>query len=87
MIFAWWRRRAESARRDREDADRDARSLISLYGNAGYWEARKREWDARSGLGLWRREDHWRRVALEVARRTGHQIGVDTATRYLESDQ
>jgi hypothetical protein len=26
---------------------------------------------------------HWRRVALIVARRTGHKIGLDTATRML----
>ena len=29
---------------------------------------------------------HWRRVALIVARMTGKQVGLDTATRMLEQD-
>jgi hypothetical protein len=28
---------------------------------------------------------HWRRVALIVARMTGKRVGVDTATRMLEN--
>jgi hypothetical protein len=28
---------------------------------------------------------HWDKVRSEIARRTGRIVGVDTATRYLES--
>ena len=31
-----------------------------------------------------RTPEHWRRVALIVARMTGKRVGVDTATRMLE---
>jgi hypothetical protein len=30
---------------------------------------------------------HWRRVALIVAKRTGHAVGVDTATRMLARER
>ena len=30
------------------------------------------------------RPARWRRVALIVAKRTGHRVGLDTATRMLE---
>ena len=80
MIILWLHRRREAARL----ANADAEALIRDHGGAAYWEARRRERDVISPNGTThqgRTAAHWRRVALVVAKRTGHAIGLDTATR------
>jgi hypothetical protein len=57
-----------------------------LTRNKAYREARRRERDVILPDGTThagRTPAHWRRVALIVARRTGHVVGLDTATRML----
>ncbi|MGA9848424.1 MAG: hypothetical protein WBQ45_12385 [Roseiarcus sp.] len=34
-----------------------------------------------------RKPEHWRRVSLIVAKRTGKRVGVDTATRMLDGGE
>ncbi len=60
----------------------DAADLIARYGNAAYHEARNRARLARLGHGD-RPDEHWGRVAKEIARRQGIEVGLDTATRYV----
>jgi hypothetical protein len=55
-------------------------------GAEAYCEARERERDVilpdvTTHQG--RTPAHWRRVALLVAKRTGHAVGLDTATRMM----
>ena len=76
-MLAWWRRRKERQRQVIKDAD----NLTALFGDAAYSAA----------LGRAQHEDeaggdssHWFAVRREVARRIGRDIGLDTATRYLE---
>jgi hypothetical protein len=62
---------------------------IRDHGDGAYRQARQRERDTilpdrMTQAG--RTPAHWRRVALMVAKRTGHKVGLDTATRMLESD-
>ena len=81
MSFGF-RRRREAARL----ANADAEALIRDHGGAAYWEARRRERDVILPDGTThqgRTAAHWRRVALEVAKRTGHAVGLDTATRMM----
>jgi len=59
----------------RQEAERlaqaDAEALIGDHGAEAYWKARLLQRTARS-----RAEAHrWRRVALIVAKRTGHRVG------------
>jgi len=63
----------------------DALALIASFGVSAYDEARTRARDARLRrvLDSNRPSGHWDRVRWEIARRTGRQIGVDTATRYI----
>ena len=82
MIIPWLHRRREAARL----ANADAEALIRDHGSAAYWEARRRERDVILPDGTTHRgrtPAHWRRVALVVAKRTGHAVGLDTATRML----
>jgi hypothetical protein len=81
-IVLWFRRRREAARL----ANADAETLIRDHGGAAYWEARRRERDVILPDGTTHQGHsaaHWRRVALVVAKRTGHTVGLDTATRML----
>ena len=78
--------------RSRKDAERlalaDAAALIRDEGEQAYWEARRRERDTVLPDGsthAGRTVEHWRRVALIVAERTGHRAGLDTATRLLSA--
>jgi hypothetical protein len=78
----WFRRRRLAARLAQADAD----ALIRDHGAQAYWEARRRERDVVLPDGTThagRTPAHWRRVALIVAKRTGHRVGLDTATRML----
>lgn len=63
----------------------DAIALIVSFGASAHDEARTRARDARLGRVLDgnRSAGHWDEVRREIARCTGRQIGVDTATRYI----
>jgi len=83
-ITLWLHRRREAARL----ANADAEALIRDLGDAAYWEARRRERDVILPDGTThqgRPPAHWRRVALVVAKRTGHAVGLDTATRMMRA--
>ncbi|HZS53833.1 MAG TPA: hypothetical protein VFA65_05485 [Bryobacteraceae bacterium] len=62
----------------------EADEFVESFGDHAYWEARKQAREARA------RGDHARdkflgKVCRELAKRTGHEIGLDTATRYTEA--
>jgi hypothetical protein len=76
-MLGWFWKRHETEKHAAERADR----LIRELGPGAYGEARRCEQEA---LDLETAAD-WRRVALIVAKRTGHKVGLDTATRMLES--
>jgi hypothetical protein len=82
VIVEWFRRRRETAQLVQADAE----ALIRDHGQEAYAEARRRERDVVLPDGTThqgRPPAHWRQVALRVAKRTGHVIGLDTATRML----
>ena len=86
-MLSWLRNRRERVKR-RQQAERlaqaDAEALIRDHGDEAYSEARQRERDVILPDGTThagRTPEHWRRVALIVAKRTGHKVGLDTATR------
>jgi hypothetical protein len=82
-MLRWFRRRQEAHRL----AQADAEALIRDHGAEAYREARERERDVILTDGTThagRTPEHWRRVALIVARMTGKRVGVDTATRMLK---
>ena len=82
-MFEWRRRRREAERLAQADAD----ALIRDEGIRAYAEARRRERDVGLPDGsthAGRSPEHRRRVALIVAMRTGHRVGLDTTTRFLE---
>ena len=79
-MLQWLRRRQQAARL----AQADAEALIRDHGAEAWREARQRERDVILPDGTThagRMPAHWRRVALIVANRTGHRVGLDTATR------
>jgi hypothetical protein len=81
-IVDWFRQRREAVRL----VNADAEALIRDHGGAAYWEARRCARDVILPNGTThqgRTQAHWRRVALVVAKRTGHAVGLDTATRML----
>jgi hypothetical protein len=67
--------------------DSDVNALLQSYGDGAYDEARTRAREARLGRVMDgnRPAGHWDKVRREIARRTGRQVGLDTATRYTES--
>jgi hypothetical protein len=78
MIFRWFKRRRELSMR----VSAEAETMIALYGDGAYYEARSLASAAE------RRQPHdpyWAMVRREIARRTRGDH-VDTATRYLEPD-
>ena len=85
-MLAWLRRRRQADRL----AQADAEALIRDHGGEAYTEARQRERDVILPDGTThagRTPAHWRRVALIVAKRTGHRVGLDTSTRMaVEAD-
>ena len=85
-MLRWLGRRQLTARL----AQADAEALIRDHGGEAYSEARRRERDVTLPDGTThagRTPEHWRRVALIVARKTGKRIGLDTATRMsLDAD-
>ena len=83
MILDWLRRRRLAERL----AQIDAAALLRDAGDQAYWEARRREHEVvwPGGASDPRRSPaHWRRVALIVAKETGHEVGLDVATRMLD---
>lgn len=62
----------------------DAQALIRDHSKAAYFEARRRQRDLAppdDATHPGRTPEHWRKVALVVAKLTGHIVGTDTATR------
>ncbi len=79
----WLGRRQQAERL----AQADAEALMRDHGREGYRVARQRERDVILADGTThagRTPAHWRRVALIVAKRTGHRVGLDTATRMVK---
>jgi len=79
-MLQWFRRRRQAERL----AQADAEPLLRDHGGEAYGEARQRQRDVVLPDGpthAGRTPAHWRRVALIVAKRTGHRVGLDTATR------
>lgn len=74
MIRWWWQRRLEYRRLVVEEAG----ELIAQHGDAAYRAARDCAKQSRGRMAR-----YWTKVAIDVARQTGREIGVDTATRYL----
>ena len=62
----------------REEAER----RVLEFGTDAYGKAREAMREARRRKNA-RLEKYFAKVALEVARRTGREVGLDTATRYL----
>lgn len=84
-----WLHRYLGARRAR--ADRvvvDAAALTASFGAGAYGIARDRDRAERRGdvIDDDRPAGHWGRVKLQIARATGKEAGLDTATRYLLDD-
>jgi hypothetical protein len=78
MIFRWLKRRRKLSAR----VSAEAETMIALFGDGAYYEARSR------ALAAEKRQPHdpyWAKVRREIARRTRGDH-VDTATRYLEPD-
>ena len=65
----------------RDDAD----ALMAGFGRAAYDEARSRAREERLGkvIGGNRPRGHWDKVRREIAKRTGMEIGLDSATRRM----
>ncbi len=86
-MLSWLRNRSERVERRRQVqrlAQADAEALIRDHGAEAYGEARERERDVILPDGTThagRTPAHWRRVALIVAKRTGHRVGLDRSTR------
>jgi hypothetical protein len=62
----------------------DTDRLIAAHGDGAYNVARTRAREERQGRVTDgnRARGHWDKVPQEIARRTGRQVGLDTATRY-----
>ena len=69
-------------REERRRVRKDAGALLTFIGEGAYPEARTRAREHRA-KGDRRADRHWSRVAVEIARRTGHVIGESTADRFL----
>jgi hypothetical protein len=80
-MFEWLKNRRVRA----ELVRADAASLMARFGDCAYDEARKRMRQADEGsiLDGNRPPGHWSLVRRRIADETGHEIGLDTATRYL----
>ncbi len=79
MLKAFLPRRRER----RERVAHEARILLTFLGEPAYWEARQRAREAR-GRGEQDGYVFWSKVAVEIADRTGHEIGKEGAARWPE---
>jgi hypothetical protein len=80
MLLRLFMRRSQMRERVRGEAD----SLISAMGKLAFPEARERArsaWEAGDRAG----DRFWSRVAVEIAARTGREVGVMAADRYEQS--
>lgn len=77
MIRAWLQRRCELRERIRKEAT----DLITFLGDHAYGEARGRARAARK-VGSRRLYGYYSKVAVEIAARTGRDVGVTGADRY-----
>jgi hypothetical protein len=79
-MFGFWRRH----KIHQERVGHEAEALIERYGEAAYGFARFRRIET---LHRKRLAEHrfWCAVARAIARHTGREIGVDTASRYTSS--
>ncbi len=85
-MLQWLRRRRQAERL----AQADAKVLVRDHGAEAYREARERERDVILPDGTThagRTPAHWRRVALIVAKRTGHKFEQDTLGRRRPNDR
>ncbi|HWK87020.1 MAG TPA: hypothetical protein VNQ34_05895 [Xanthobacteraceae bacterium] len=64
----------------------EADEFMEAYGNEAYWKAREEQREARKNRD-YIREKFLAKVCLEIAKRTEFEVGLDTATRYLEEPQ
>lgn len=64
----------------------EADEFMEAYGNGAYWKARAEAREARK-RGDYIREKFLAKVCIEIAKRTDFDIGLDTATRYLEKQE
>jgi KTSC domain len=78
VIFRWLRQRREMRARISAEAD----TMIAMFGDSAYYEARNYAFAARESG---RDDSYWASVRGEIARRT-RRDWVDTATRYLIDD-
>ncbi|GLS45569.1 hypothetical protein [Methylobacterium brachythecii] len=78
-----WRifRRLLGRGRTKRTAAKSAQELIAEHGGLAYQEARRRARNARS-VGFGEGDRYWSRVAREIGRLEGREIGVKTADRY-----
>ena len=79
MLKALLRRRRER----RERVAHEAKTLLTFLGEPAYWEARQRAREAR-GRGDQDGYVFWSKVAVEIADRTGHEIGRKGAAKWPE---
>jgi hypothetical protein len=79
-MLKWWRLRQS----DRERVTRQADELIALHRDDAYGIARDHRIRT---LQEQQQQEHrfWSAVARMIADRTRREVGVDTATRYLEA--
>jgi hypothetical protein len=65
----------------------DTDVLMEAHGSGAYEEARTRARKARLGsvIDSNRPAGHWDKVRREIAKRTGKEIGADSASRYPNS--
>lgn len=75
-MFKWLRKRTEIIKGEADE-------FMELFGDGAYQAARKEARVARE-RGDHLREKFLSRVCKEIAKRTDIDIGIDTATRYLE---
>jgi hypothetical protein len=73
-------------RKRRELIAAEADEFMEAYGNGAYWKARAEAREARK-KGDRIGEKFLAKVCIEIAKRTDFEIGLDTATRYLEHQE
>lgn len=85
-MLGWLRRRRAHKSARVELVASDARDLLARHGERAYYVARDRDRAMRKGsvIDANRSKGHWRLVALEIARMVGKDVGLNTASRYLD---
>jgi hypothetical protein len=73
-------------KRRRELIAAEADEFMEAYGNDAYWKARDKTREARN-RGDHARDKFLAKVCIEISKRTDFEIGLDTATRYLDDKQ